>query len=148
MPYRVENIVRKRRYCMLHSISPSNRIKIVEIFLILGIIWQRSTQLFFLFFCNQHYLLFPQSMLMLSIRIIDINFVDCLLKCRLFLIVVDRNCQLFFCQKQRKQFAEFAWIRQLSDIKLNNTSKYLGWKTRPSLLITFLLLCRVIDERL
>ena len=44
----------------------------------------------------------------------------------IFLKVVDRNCRLFHSQKQRNQFAESACIRHSSDIKLNNTSKYLG----------------------
>ena len=82
-----------------------------------------------LFFCNQHFLLFPQSVLAPSMKIIDINLVNYLTRMLIFFLkVADRNCRLFHSQKQKKkkQFAESAWIRQSSDIKLNNTSKYLG----------------------
>ena len=39
-----------------------------------------------LFFCNQHFLLFPQSVLTPSIEIININFVDYLTQMPIFLL--------------------------------------------------------------
>ena len=78
------------------------------------------------FFRNQHFLLFPKSVLALPIEIIDINFVNYLTQMPIFFLKLLIEIVDYFIPRNKENSLLNLPGSDIPPTKLNNTSKYLG----------------------